>query len=298
MTGKQAAILGSRAVVAVSGDQARDFLQGLVTSDIDKLRPGEARNAALLTPQGKILHEFILYAEDPDGFLLETPAELAQDLARRLMFYRLRARVDIAVADGLAVVAIWGEGQQPSVSGAFADPRLAGLGWRAIIAKDATESALEGCDIVAEPDYHAHRIALGVAELGQDYGSGEVFPHEADLDQLGGVDFHKGCFIGQEVVSRMQHRGTARSRFVPVEVDGAAPEPGTAVEAGGKAVGTMGSSAGRRGLALLRLDRIGDAMAAGQPIAAGDAVLHPLRPDWARFDWPDAAAAGTTATGT
>jgi folate-binding protein YgfZ len=290
MTMTQAAVLNSRGVVAVSGAEARQFLQGLITSDIDKAVPGQARNAALLTPQGKILCEFIVFVETADRFLLDTFAEAAPELEKRLMFYRLRAKVEIGALEDHAVIALWGdESPEPPFQAAVADPRLPALGWRAVIAKEEIETALSGCTVVGEADYQAHRIGLGVAEFGQDYGPGEVFPHEADLDQLAGVDFEKGCFIGQEVVSRMQHRGTARSRFVPVEIDGTAPDAGTRAEAGGKGVGTMGSAAGSRGLALLRLDRVGDALAEGMAITAGDAALRPSRPDWATFDWPDGA---------
>jgi tRNA-modifying protein YgfZ len=286
MTNSKVARLQGRAVIEIAGAEAADFLQGLVTSDVESLEAGSARNAALLTPQGKILFEFIVVAAGEGRFLLDCPRETAAELAKRLTFYRLRAKIDIAVRPDDAVIAIWGDGQTPPVDGAFADPRLAELGWRAIVPGFEAETVPAGCEAVDEAAYHAHRIALGVAELGSDYDNGAVFPHEADLDQLGGVDFSKGCYVGQEVVSRMQHRGTARSRFVPVTIDGAAPAVGTSIEAGGKAIGTMGSGTDGRGLALLRLDRVGTAMEAGTTITAGDASLTPEKPDWAKFDWP------------
>jgi len=285
MSETQAAILESHAAISVSGAEARHLLQGLVTSDVDDMEPGTARNSALLTPQGKILFEFILYADTPDRFLLDTLREPAPELVKRLTFYRLRAKVEITEMPD-HIVALWGDESPQAGPRRFADPRLPALGRRAILPSSELEATLSDCMRVSESAYQTHRIALGVAELGPDYGSGEIFPHEADLDQLGGVDFAKGCFIGQEVVSRMHHRGTARSRFVPVEIDGPAPEAGTGIEAGGRTIGKMGSSAGNRGLALLRLDRVGDAIAAGHPIRAGEATLQPVRPDWARFDWP------------
>jgi tRNA-modifying protein YgfZ len=209
MADMQAAILGDRAVVAVSGPAARDFLQGIVTVDIADVAPGTARHGALLTPQGKILFEFMVTFGGDDAFLLDVARPLARDLVKRLMFYRLRAKVEIAARDDLTVVSLWG-GTAPDFEVAFADPRLAALGWRAILPADEAPVRLAqgGAEIVDRSAYHAYRIALGVPELGADYATGELFPHESDLDQLAGVDFDKGCFVGQEVVSRMQHRGT------------------------------------------------------------------------------------------
>jgi folate-binding protein YgfZ len=136
---------------------------------------------------------------------------------------------------------------------------------------------------VSERNYHAFRIGLGVPEGGKDYAFGDAFPHEALFDQLHGVDFAKGCFVGQEVVSRMEHRGTARKRVVPVEGAGPLPAPGTSIEAAGAAIGTLGSVAGRSGLALIRLDRAEDALARGESLAAGGVAIAIRRPDFARF---------------
>ena len=144
-----------------------------------------------------------------------------------------------------------------------------------------------GATLVDAAEYEAHRIALGVPRGGVDFTYGDAFPHEADMDQLAGVDFAKGCYVGQEVVSRMQHRASTRTRVVPVVLDGFGPEPGAAVTAGDKAVGTMGSSAQRRGLALLRLDRLADALAAGTPLVSGGVKIAATKPAWARFAWPD-----------
>ena len=213
MTEFRAARLDGRSVILLSGEPARDFLQGLVTADVESLQTGAASNTALLTPQGKILFEFIVFAAGNNRFLIDCPAETAAELAKRLMFYRLRAKVDIAAEPEVAVVALWG-GDEAPFGAAFRDPRLAALGWRVILPKIELEALLAEFETVGEAAYHAHRIAHGVAELGQDYESGAVFPHEADLDQLGGVDFSKGCYVGQEVVSRMHHRGTARSRCI------------------------------------------------------------------------------------
>lgn len=261
------AILGSRGFVRVAGPDARTWLQGLVTSDVETLAAGEARFAALLTPQGKILFDFLV-VPDGDGLLLDCAGDQAAALAKRLGFYKLRAAVQVAdLSGGLAVAALWG-GEPPGLSQGriVADPRLPALGWR-VIAPPAELNSLEPTD--SEADYDAHRIACGAPQGGRDFAWGDAFPHEANMDRLHGVDFRKGCYVGQEVVSRVEHRGLARKRIVRVAVDGAAPA-GTEVRAGDVPLGLMGSSAGGLGLAMLRLDRVADAAA---PLTAGDARL-------------------------
>jgi hypothetical protein len=143
-----------------------------------------------------------------------------------------------------------------------------------------------GATLVDAAAYEAHRIALGVPRGGLDFAYGDAFPHETDMDQLNGVDFDKGCYVGQEVVSRMEHRGSARNRVVPVAYDGFAPDPGGSVTAGEKQVGTFGSRHDGRAVALLRLDRVADALNAGTPLVAGSATLRLVKPEWARFAWP------------
>jgi folate-binding protein YgfZ len=156
----------------------------------------------------------------------------------------------------------------------------------------AAETAADiGAVLVDARQYEAHRIALGVPTGGLDFSYGDAFPHEADMDQLGGVDFVKGCYVGQEVVSRMEHRGTARTRAVPVRYDGVAPEAGAAVTAGDRQVGIMGSAADGRALALLRLDRVADAMSRGEPLLGGGVPIHLVKPDWAKFAFPGEAKA-------
>jgi len=176
----------------------------------------------------------------------------------------------------------------------YRDPRLSALGHRRILPPQlAGQAAADvGAELVAASAYEAHRIALGVPRGGLDFSYGDAFPHETDMDQLGGVDFDKGCFVGQEVVSRIEHRGSARARVVPVTFDGFGPEAGTQVSAGGRTVGTLGSTAHGRGLAMLRLDRVADALAAGQPLLAGGIEMRLFKPAWARFPFPgDVAAA-------
>jgi hypothetical protein len=306
----KAALLTDRGVVKVSGPDARRFLNGLFTADIETMTEATPRYAALLTPQGKILADFFVaqqeQQEQPEVFfLIDCEKALVGALTAKLALYKLRARVGIEdVSDATAVLALWNDPPSaaqprdpsaPRDGGALssADPRLAALGWRAIsspaLAHDLARK--QGAEFVPAHAYEAHRIALGAPRGGCDFAYGDAFPHEADMDQLNGVDFAKGCYVGQEVVSRMQHRGTARSRVVPVGIEGDAPAPGTPVTAGDKTVGAMGSSAGAHGLALLRLDRVAEAIAAGLTVRAGNAILHPVKPAWARFNWPIAEQA-------
>jgi folate-binding protein YgfZ len=280
-----ASVLPSRAVLRVRGADARKFLQGLITNDIGKAQAHAAIHAGLLSPQGKVLFDFFVVA-DGDGVLLEVAKDKAGELVQRLNFYRLRAQVEIAEEPALAVAAAWG-GNPHLTDGvvAFADPRLAELGVRLLLPK-GTDGARLGCETASEADYHAFRIGRGVPEGGRDYAFGDIFPHEALFDQLNGVDFAKGCYVGQEVVSRMEHRGTARKRIVPVEGEAALPQSGTSVEADGVPIGTLGSVSGTSGLALIRLDHAEGALAAGQTLHAGGIRVALRRPAFARFAVP------------
>jgi folate-binding protein YgfZ len=278
--------LADRGVVKVAGAEARKFLNGLVTADMSQ-GPARACFAALLTPQGKIVVDFIAAetAEDEGGFLLDCPRPLAATLIERLKFYRLRAKIAIEDrSDELAVVAIW-EAPRRGSGPCYSDPRLEELGLRCIV------PAAEASPDTDPAEYEAHRIALGVPQGGLDFAYGDAFPHEADMDQLNGIDFEKGCFVGQEVVSRMEHRGLARTRVVPLALDGAAPAVGSAVTAGGKALGIMGSAARGRGLAALRLDRVEEALAEGARLTAAGTALRLVKPAWARFAFPGEATA-------
>jgi folate-binding protein YgfZ len=281
----KAALLPDRGVVKVSGDDARDFLNGLVTTDATLLRPGLGRFGALLTPQGKIIVDFLI-TEAPSGhgggFLIDCPRALAQALADKLGFYKLRAKVAVEnLSDNLGVLAAWDGEFAVKPDLAFADPRSAALGWRILVPAELAQKVanLIGADLVDSPAYDAHRIASGVPRGGLDFMYGDAFPHETNMDRLHGVDFEKGCYVGQEVVSRMQHRGTARTRTVRVILDDFSPEPGTTVLAGDKPVGTMGSTAGHNGLALIRTDRVADALDAGKPLTAGGLSIRLADPD-------------------
>jgi tRNA-modifying protein YgfZ len=284
----KAAFLPDRGVVKVSGEDARNFLNGLITTDLEELRPGLGRFGALLTPQGKIVTDFLITEAPPGhggGFLIDTPRALAKGLADKLGFYKLRAKVVVEnLSDSLGVLAAWdGEpAMQPDLS--FADPRNAALGWRILIPEELKQKLadLMGAELVDSDVYEAHRIATGVPRGGLDFMYGDAFPHETNMDRLHGVDFDKGCYVGQEVVSRMQHRGTARTRTVKIILDGPSPEPGATILAGDKQVGTIGSTAGQNGLALVRTDRVADALDAGLSLTAGGLGLRLAEPDVVR----------------
>jgi folate-binding protein YgfZ len=283
----KSAFLPDRGVIKVAGEDARNFLNGLITTDVDRLKPGLGRFGALLTPQGKIIVDFLI-TEAPaghgGGFLIDCPKPLAEGLATKLKFYKLRAKVTVDSLD-LGVLAAW-DGQlaaQPDLS--FADPRNEHLGTRILIPEDLKQklSDLIGAELVDAADYEAHRIALGVPRGGLDFMYSDAFPHETNMDRLAGVDFDKGCYVGQEVVSRMQHRGTARTRSVKVLLEDSSPEAGVSVMAGDKSVGTMGSSAQGKGIALVRIDRVADALDAGQPLTAGGLALKLAEPEIVRI---------------
>jgi tRNA-modifying protein YgfZ len=295
----QAALLPERGVVKVAGEDARRFLNGLVTSDMARVAPGNPSFAALLTPQGKIIVDFIVAeapAEDGGGFFLDCPRALAGALVEKLNFYKLRARVICEdLSEVLGVMAVWNKRGESDYGLCYPDPRLPALGMRIMLPPHlASEAAADlGADLTDAQSYDAHRIALGVPRGGLDFVYGDTFPHEADMDQLNGVDFEKGCYVGQEVVSRVEHRASARSRVVPIAYDEFSPFPCLPVMAGGKQIGLLGSTAGGRGLALMRLDRIEEALASGVPLDAGGITIRLVRPDWATFDWPGEAKVAT-----
>jgi folate-binding protein YgfZ len=287
----QAALLPDRGVVKVAGEEARKFLNGLVTADMGAVSPSHARFTALLTPQGKIIVDFILTEAEPadgGGFFLDCPRALATALVERLNFYKLRAKlINEDLSEALGVLAVW-----PTATTEYGlcydDPRLPALGARCMLPPHlAAEAAADlGAELVDAAQYHAHRIALGVPQGGLDFIYGDAYPHETDMDQLNGVDFDKGCFVGQEVVSRIEHRGTARNRIVPVAYADFSPESGLPVTAGERPLGTLGSTAQGHGLAMLRLDRVAEAMTAGQPLVAGGIELKLVKPSWAQFAFP------------
>jgi tRNA-modifying protein YgfZ len=299
MSRAKVALLADRGVVRVAGEDAAKLLQGVISNDMELLARQPAIHAALLTPQGKILFEFFVAKAD-GGFLLETARAKTAELAKRLALYKLRAKATIEDASAaLRVFALWGatphnSGEAKSIV-AFPDPRLPALGLRILAETGSADGIATSAEPATADDYHAHRIALGVPEAGRDYALGDTFPHEADFDLLHGVSFTKGCFVGQEVVSRMQHRASVRKRVVPVEATGTDTlHAGADVMAGAAVIGKVGSVAGRKGLALLRLDRAAEAEAKGEALTAAGTTIVVRKPDWARFDLAPAATAETS----
>ena len=292
----KAAFLPDRGVIKIGGEDARQLLNGLVTSDILDLQSGTAKFAALLTPQGKIIIDFLVTAasdEDGGGLLVDCPKALAPQFATKLGFYKLRAKVTIEnVSDSLGVLAVWDGKPDMKEHFGFADPRMATLGWRIMVPANQAESTAQalGAKFVDARAYDVHRIACGVPRGGCDFSYSDAFPHEANMDRLHGIDFDKGCYVGQEVVSRMQHRGTARTRIVRMIIDGPSPEPGINVEAGGKPLGIMGSAADGAGIALLRIDRVADAIDAGLALTAGGISVRVASPDDIRIAAKSASA--------
>jgi hypothetical protein len=305
-SGRHYAILEARGLVEAAGPDARPFLQGMVSADVEKLSPERALWAAFLTPQGKFLHEFFLTlapgapgapgteaGEDAgeDRVLLDCEAARLDDLRTRLGRYKLRARMTledvsaryaVAVAFGAGVLEALGLPAQAGRAVPFAgglahvDPRLPELGARAVLPKDGAEAALQGAGLApAGPgDYDALRIRLGVPDGSRDLEVERATLLENGFDELGGIDWDKGCFMGQELTARTKYRGLVKKRLVPVEIDGPTPEPGTPVTADGKDAGVLRSTADGLGLALIRLEHL------EAPLSAGAARLTPMKPAW------------------
>ena len=265
------AILEDRAVIAVSGPEARDFLQGLVTNDLRSLAQTKPLYAALLTPQGKVLFDFLLIEQD-GGIMLDCAAAIAEPLTKRLQMYRLRSKVTIDRRADLGVVAFW-DGSETSTGDI--DPRLAALGRRSIVPRGRIDKQAGGTEL-----YLAHRLKCGVPD-GNEFGQDRMFALDADLDELHGISFEKGCYVGQELTARMKHRGTARKRLLPVSTldGGRLPDQDVPVLAGAHEIGSLVSSYGSSGFALVRLDRLAEwAQSATLQIEAQPVRI--IRPPW------------------
>jgi folate-binding protein YgfZ len=258
------ALLKSRALIAVTGPDWRGFLQGLISQDVETLQPGEARFGALLTPQGRLLYDLFLVGRE-DGCWLDVLAEHREAIIQRLTMYRLRAKVQIAKSDVQVSAAFTGSAltpPHPTLSpqggeGYLKDPRLPDLGWRGYgVEADGDESR-----------YEAHCLALGVPGPA-DWGSDKTYPIEANFDLLNGIDFHKGCYVGQETTSRMKRRGQIKSRMLPIAFEGPPPSAGAEVLAGELRAGQVLSVGDGRAMALMRLDRAegGSLTVDGRPV--------------------------------
>jgi len=289
------ALLDDRSLLAVSGPDRRMFLQGLVSNDVEKVSPARARYAALLTAQGKYLHDFMMIEHDR-ALWLEAEAGRLSELKRRLSIYRLRARATLDQRPELAVGVVFGAGAtavmdlpeepgaaRPFGSGiAFVDPRLAALGVRCILPRVDIRQALESIGLAKTgyPAYDRFRLELGIPEGGRDLVPEKSILLEAGFDELNGVDWQKGCYIGQELTARTKYRGLIKKRLMPVKVDGPAPAPGTIITAEGREVGEMRSSSDGVGLALLRIEPVVE----GKHLKAGATTIVASKPSWMRLD--------------
>ncbi len=289
--------LTERAVLAVRGEDAGSFLQGLISNDIAKATPARAIFAALLTAQGKYLFDFLIAATEA-GWLIETEADRLPDLLRRLTMYRLRAKVELddqsaayrsyalpgALAAGFELAAEPGACRAFGGGLLFVDPRLAALGLRAILPAAAGDAPLRAAGLAPaeRPAYDRLRLALGVPEGSGDLAVERATLLESGFEELHGVDFQKGCFVGQELTARMKYRGLVKKRLLPVRFDGPAPAPGTIIRRGAKEAGEIRSSLPGQGLALLRLEQL---QAAGEqpPLLADDTIVTPVKPNWVNF---------------
>lgn len=296
MTTLRAVPLPNRGVLAVGGEDRRGFLQGLISNDIEKVRPDRAAWAALLTPQGKFLHEFVI-TELGDVFYLEAEADRLAELKKRLSMYRLRAKVTLEIQEHLRVIACIGDGAParlglPGEAGAAApyadgiacvDPRLAAAGARVLLPKGTSEGVLSDAGFAdgALEDYDRLRIELGLPDGSRDMTVEKAILLENGFNELGGVDWNKGCYVGQELTARTHYRGLIKKRLLPVRIEGPAPAPGTPLTLDGREAGEMRSAAGEMGLALIRLEHLERARSEG--LAAGESRLYPRVPDWVRL---------------
>ncbi len=276
---KATSLLTDRGVIKVTGE-AEAFLHKLITNSMLDIGPGEARYGGLLSPQGKLLFDFMVVPLPEGaaaGYYFDCVKTQAPDLAKRINFHKMRAKITIEdVSDTLGVAAFWGQEAPQGIEGTlYKDPRAPEMGWRLI----APHAVLAKLAAPQEDAYEEHRIAVGVPKGGVDFPYGDTFVHDANLDALHGVDFKKGCYVGQEVVARVHFRKSARKRIVKVHFNGPAPASGSDILFGDVAIGQVGSISGSEGLAMLRLDRLDDAKAAGVPLKAGDASLDVSVPE-------------------
>jgi hypothetical protein len=284
-------LLEERGILAVSGPDRRAFLQGLISNDVDKVGQRAARYAAFLTAQGKYLHDFIM-VEAGESILLDAEASRLPDLKRRLSMYRLRAKISLDDRNDFSVAAVFGTAAMaaldlPGEAGAaqpfgpgvaIVDPRLAALGARVILPRETARAVLANAGIREGPfeEYDLLRLSLGIPDGSRDLVLEKSILLESGFDELNGVDWQKGCYIGQELTARTKYRGLIKKRLMPVRIDGPTPSPGEIVTAEGREVGEMRSSRGGLGLALLRIEQV----KSGSRLTAADAVIVPVKPDW------------------
>lgn len=291
----KAVVLPDRSVVAIAGPDRVKFLQGMTTNDIRRLAPDRALYAGFLSGQGKLLYDVFAIA-DGDRILIDIAADMADDFVKRLNAFKLRATVEIGETE-LAVAAAWGsdaatrlelEATEGTVGNrafaephhAFVDPRIAALGVRLVYSVEfpiAAKLAPLGFASATVADYIAHRLSLGIADTAE-IGGEICYPLEANFEMLHGVDFKKGCYVGQELTARMKLRGTQRKRVLPVTGAAQLPPTGTSVTSDGTVLGPLIAASGTQGLALLRLDRL-DGTKEGAA-RAQDVLLTINWPNW------------------
>jgi folate-binding protein YgfZ len=272
-------LLGDRGVIEVAGADATSFLQRLITNSVLNIPKGEGRYAGLLTPQGKLLFDFFVVPlpEGPGtGYLIDCAGGQTADLVKRLNLHKMRA--NIAIEDkskDFAVAPIFGGEVATGIEGVFyRDTRGPSMGLRVIVSREAVPRL----DCAEASRYEAHRVTQGVPKGGVDFRYGDAFVHDVNFDLMNGVDFKKGCYVGQEVVARVHYRNSARKRIVKIYFDGPAPAQGTQITAGETNIGQVGSTAGVEGLAMVRLDRLEEARAAGVALKAGDVTVEVTLP--------------------
>ncbi len=292
-------LLEDRGLIAVDGADARTFLQGLVSNDLDKVTPERAVYAAILTPQGKYLHDFFMVQEG-DSVVLDCGGGRREDLQKRLKMYKLRAKVDLSDRTGEWVAVVIPDGDPGGALGlgagvgaaapfaggiAYRDPRHVALGIRAVLPRDGAAGALEaaGFEAASIAAYDTLRLGLGIPDGDRDMVVDKTLLMEAGFDALNGIDWDKGCYVGQELTARTKYRGIVRKRLVPVAIDGPAPAPGTPLMLEERDAGEMRSARDDIGLALIRLEHLETAMQSGAAFAAGDARLTPKKPTWADY---------------
>jgi folate-binding protein YgfZ len=282
-------VLTVRGVLSVGGADRRPFLQGLISNDVDKVSPARAIYAGFLTAQGRYLHDFLV-AEIGERLVLDGEAARLDDLRRRLMLYRLRSKVDLAPAPELAVVALFGPGalsalELPPSTGAarplsrgvvFVDPRVVALGARALVPREDAAAITSGFTEASPEEYDRLRLSLGVPDGSRDLPIEKALVLENGFDEFNGIDWRKGCYVGQEVTARMKYRALVRRRLLPVRITGQTPEPGTPVMLGDVEAGEMRTASDGMGLALLRIDAVDEAHRAGAAMTAGRASVVPL----------------------
>ncbi len=294
-------ILQDRGLLKISGDDTLDFLQGLVTNDVNKLDSEFALYAAILSPQGKYLYDFFLVLLDGD-IVIDCEADRVDDLKRKLTIYKLRSKVQFTdINDDFIVLAFIGnnvakplklnnhEGfAKPFLGGvAFMDPRITRIGGRAIIPRENAKNSLieAGFPEGKADEYDELRIKLGLPDGSRDMVVDKAILLENGFQELNGIDWEKGCYMGQELTARTHYRGLIKKRLMPVQIKGPLPEPGTSIMFGDKNVGEMRSGNKKWGLALIRLDCYKEISESGDSLSSESTVLRPVKPDWAEFSF-------------